>query len=900
MVNLFVRCLAVATLALTPLVHAADLAVPSASYPTVQSAVNAAVDGDRVLVAAGIYNERVDVQQKAIEIVGAGAALTRFVAQTPGSEIFRLLGPTSAPIALRALAVEGAVHGAVYASTTVSVSNCRFASCRKPARGGALSLELYLNGGATASIVDCEFTGNSTDIAGGAVRTTGGVATLQRCTFTANDVLGSAVVIRGGGAIEVWQGSLVVRDSTFDGNRAITDLQLSAAAGDGGGFSVESRGGSILMDSSNATDSLVIENCTFRNDRAESRITIANSGKAVWQTGAVARGGAVYLSGSAPATLRNVLVEDCLALGTGSGSPDGQSYVICSSFAGAIGLESAAYHTIEDVTIRRCEGKTQLLGGAGTEGHNASGGMLVNNGSLTRVTIEDCKTTRGAGMGGGLHVNVWDWTGTTGTVTATDLTIRRCSSFDGGGAWIRGNSVIIRGTFEDNLATSGAGGGVYGRAGNRVFTDCAFRRNEGRGANSAAGGGFFSDGTAMTIERCVFDANRATCTRLPGGAYAEGGAYYAAFPAGTQVLDSVFQDNSAVTTADGPYGSIARSGAIWSYYPLSIARTNFLRNTARSIGRGSGDYAEGGAIRTFTDSSITLDSCQFLENAAWCQHPTAAQAFGGAIVTNGLLTGADCLFQGNTAGESGSGSGSANSVGGAIFTGNGLLLLRCDFSGNRALTSGFNIGGGGAIRTNAAPYFPMSIESCDFIGNSTNGMGGVLQNYFAFGATPVSSGFAHCTFSGNTAPRANCVASVSPSAPIPLANCSGCGHGPNALAFENIIDAGGNDLRAACVDCNGNGLEDPAEITAGLAADCNANGVPDTCDIAAGLESDGNANGEIDRCEADLDGDGIVGAADLSLLLSSFGLANGSPADFNGDNLVTGSDLAFFLSLWGQ
>jgi len=899
MVNLFVRCLAVATLALSPLVHAADLAVPSASYPTVQSAVNAAVDGDRVLVAAGIYNERVDVQQKAIEIVGAGAALTRFVAQTPGSEVFRLLGPTSAPVALRSLAVEGAVHGAVYASTTVSVSNCRFASCRKPARGGALSLELYLNGGATASIVDCEFTGNSTDIAGGAVRTTGGVATLQRCTFTANDVLGSAVVIRGGGAIEVWQGSLVVRDSTFDSNRAITDLQLSAA-GDGGGFSVESRGGSILMDSSNATDSLVIENCTFRNGRAESRITIANSGKAVWQTGAVARGGAVYLSGTVPATLRNVLVEDCLALGTGSGSPDGQSYVICSSFAGAIGLENAAYHTIEDVTIRRCEGTTQLLGGAGTEGQNVSGGMLVNNGSLTRVTIEDCKTTRGAGMGGGLHVNVWDWTGTTGTVTATDLTIRRCSSFDGGGAWIRGNSVIIRGTFEDNLATSGAGGGVYGRAGNRIFTDCAFRRNEGRGANSAAGGGFFSDGTAMTIERCVFDANRATCTRLPGGAYAEGGAYYAAFPAGTQVLDSVFQDNSAVTTADGPYGSIARSGAIWSYYPLSIARTNFLRNTARSIGRGSGDYAEGGAIRTFTDSSITLDSCQFLENAAWCQHPTAAQAFGGAIVTNGLLTGVDCLFQGNTAGESGSGSGSANSVGGAIFTGNGLLLLRCDFSGNRALTSGFNIGGGGAIRTNAAPYFPMSIDSCDFIGNSTNGMGGVLQNYFAFGATPVSSGFAHCTFSGNTAPRANCIASVGPSAPIPLANCSGCGHGPNALAFENIIDAGGNDLRAACVDCNGNGLEDPAEITAGLAADCNANGVPDTCDIAAGLESDGNANGEIDRCEADLDGDGIVGAADLSLLLSSFGLANGSPADFNGDNLVTGSDLAFFLSLWGQ
>ena len=40
--------------------------------------MNAAVDGDRVLVAAGVYNERVDVQQKAIEIplqVGLGGGV---------------------------------------------------------------------------------------------------------------------------------------------------------------------------------------------------------------------------------------------------------------------------------------------------------------------------------------------------------------------------------------------------------------------------------------------------------------------------------------------------------------------------------------------------------------------------------------------------------------------------------------------------------------------------------------------------------------------------------------------------------------------------------------------------------------------------------------------------------
>jgi len=892
-----VRGLSVLALALSHHAQAVDLTVPSKAYPTVQSAVNAAVDGDRVLVAAGVYNERVDVQQKAIEIVGAGAALTRFVAQTPGSEIFRLLGPTSAPIALRALAVEGAVHGAVVSTTAVVFSNCRFVACRKPLHGGAI--ELWESPSAT--ITDCEFTGNSAVLSGGAIWMSNGLTTVERCTFTANEVYGTSVAIFGGGAIRAVQGSLIVRDSAFDGNRTTANLQLDASFGDGGGFSAEARGGAIWMESTVSPNSLVIENCTFRNNRAESRITIANSGKAVWQTGSVARGGAVYLSGTVPATLRNVLVEDCLALGTGSGSPDGQSYVICSSFAGAIGLENAAYHTIEDVTIRRCEGRAELLDGAGAEGQNVSGGMLVNNGSLTRVTIEDCKTTRGSGMGGGLHMNVWDWTGTTGTVTATDLTIRRCSSFDGGGAWIRGNSVIVRGTFEDNLAKSGVGGGVYARAGNRTFIDCAFRRNEGRGANSAGGGGFFSEGTAMTIERCVFDANRATCTRLPGGAYAEGGAYATYMSGGTQIIDSVFQDNTAVTTADGPYGSIARGGAIWSYYSVSLARTNFVRNTIRSIGRGGGDNAEGGAIRTFAGSSVTLDACQFIQNAAIVEHPTGAQALGGAVITDGPFSAVDCLFQGNRADGLGNANGNYNTAGGAIFVGNAIQLVRCDFMSNIASTSGSNFyGGGGAIRTNAAPYFPMNIEWCDFIGNSTNGMGGALQNYFAFGATPVSSGFAHCTFSGNTAPRANCIASLGPSSPIPLANCSGCGHGPNALAFENIVDAGGNDLRPACVDCNNNGLEDPAEIAVGLVADCNANGTPDSCDIAAGVATDGNANGRIDRCEADLNGDGIIGGADLALLLSAFGVAPGSPADFNGDNLVTGSDLAFFLSLWGQ
>ena len=47
----------------------------------------------------------------------------------------------------------------------------------------------------------------------------------------------------------------------------------------------------------------------------------------------------------------------------------------------------------------------------------------------------------------------------------------------------------------------------------------------------------------------------------------------------------------------------------------------------------------------------------------------------------------------------------------------------------------------------------------------------------------------------------------------------------------------------------------------------------------------------------DLNGDGVVGGEDLSLLLSQWG--SDGTADFDGDGLVGGADLSFLLSFWG-
>lgn len=58
--------------ALPSLAHAATLNVPSASYPTIQSGVNASQDGNTVLVADGTYsgpgNRDIDFNGKSITV----------------------------------------------------------------------------------------------------------------------------------------------------------------------------------------------------------------------------------------------------------------------------------------------------------------------------------------------------------------------------------------------------------------------------------------------------------------------------------------------------------------------------------------------------------------------------------------------------------------------------------------------------------------------------------------------------------------------------------------------------------------------------------------------------------------------------------------------------------------
>lgn len=82
-------------------------------------------------------------------------------------------------------------------------------------------------------------------------------------------------------------------------------------------------------------------------------------------------------------------------------------------------------------------------------------------------------------------------------------------------------------------------------------------------------------------------------------------------------------------------------------------------------------------------------------------------------------------------------------------------------------------------------------------------------------------------------------------------------------------------------------------------ADCNHDGRLDSCQIAAGELPDVNHNGVADGCEriADLNGDGVINAVDLAILLSEWGTP-GPRGDLNHDGIVDSRDLSLLLSYY--
>ena len=170
---------AMSALALSVGASAAELQVPSKQYPTIQSAIDAAADGDVVVLAAGVFSESCVVQGKAIEIRGAGADQTTWIAPAKG-RCLEIPDGDASPLA---------------------VANIRFTGGSSVANGSAVSLR----GTAAKTVTGCIFTENAGIEA---MVVFGSGSTVTSCQFVSNTT----------GLTVAWGGGLVIESCLFDSN----------------------------------------------------------------------------------------------------------------------------------------------------------------------------------------------------------------------------------------------------------------------------------------------------------------------------------------------------------------------------------------------------------------------------------------------------------------------------------------------------------------------------------------------------------------------------------------------------------------------------------------------------------------------------------------------------------
>ena len=228
---------------------AETLHVPEA-YKTIQAAIDAASDGDRVVVAAGTYREAIDFKGKSITVASAETAATTLIdASYLDSSVVRCVSGEDRNSIIDGFTLTGgngdpSFHGEdaaigggmVVMAATPTIRNCTFRGNSVTYNGGGM----YLGNGANVLVEQCKFQNNSAE-KGGAVFCLSSTPTFEKVVFESNGAR-----YAGGGIYNANQSPAIIRNCTFTLNLATYN------------------GGAIYNYDSTPT----ISSCTFFNNAA--------------------------------------------------------------------------------------------------------------------------------------------------------------------------------------------------------------------------------------------------------------------------------------------------------------------------------------------------------------------------------------------------------------------------------------------------------------------------------------------------------------------------------------------------------------------------------------------------------------------------------------------------------
>lgn len=181
-------------------------------YPTIQSAIDAAVNGDTVLVAPGTYVERIDFKGKSIRVVSEeGMHETTIDGNEMGSVVTFMSGEDENSILDGFTILHGYANfgGGMYIfQCSPTIQNCTFTmNAAQTGGAGMYSLE------SSPIVNNCFFKSNHCNNVGGGVLNDQSALTMTSCSFSHNDA-------EHGGGMMNYKASCTMDQCTFSENRA--------------------------------------------------------------------------------------------------------------------------------------------------------------------------------------------------------------------------------------------------------------------------------------------------------------------------------------------------------------------------------------------------------------------------------------------------------------------------------------------------------------------------------------------------------------------------------------------------------------------------------------------------------------------------------------------------------
>ena len=299
---------------------------------SIQTAIDGALAGDIVQLAAGIYHERIDFKGKNLTVRGAydaaGHSLSTLDGDDAGTVVKIMTGETRGAVLEYVQVTDGnsttVGRGGIYCSgSSPTVRHCSIGDCRATQKGGGVAVS-----GGAPRFEDCTISGCSATVNGAAVAVNGATgAEFIRCTLNSNQSYGQ------GGGFYLYNAGVLISECEVSNCGAATNGGGICLVGTGGAviektalFSCEALGvgGCVYADASSQWE---MRNCRLSSSREADYgggVYVRGAGLAklvrnrIFGNPVVMYGGGVYLASASHALLDgNTIVGNSASTGTG-------------------------------------------------------------------------------------------------------------------------------------------------------------------------------------------------------------------------------------------------------------------------------------------------------------------------------------------------------------------------------------------------------------------------------------------------------------------------------------------------------------------------------------------------------------------------------------------------------